>query len=327
MLRPTPSRTLLGFVGTLSVLWAGCLGLTVSAQNRQTPRQAEAKKKAPDQKRAELAEHYDLPVRRDFRIDGVTRQTLIFVPKVAQENPAPLLFAFHGRGGTIAEAAEKFHYQREWREAIVVYMQGLPVPIAREPDETKSGWVVFGPDEKNRDLKFFDTVLNKLRQDYKVDSRRIYVTGSSFGGAMTYFLWARRGPLFAAVAPTSIVPFASTPGPAGPTRSLADSVSQLEPKPVMVIGGEQDDRVPIERQRETLELLKKLNQCDGTELPLRGHPSGKIYPSKLRKPVIAVLHPGGHGYIDAAPVLITSFFKRHALPDENADSKTEPSGK
>ena len=39
---------------------------------------------------------------------------------------------------------------------------------------------------------FFDEVLASVKKDYKVDNKRIYVTGHSNGGSFTYILWAVR---------------------------------------------------------------------------------------------------------------------------------------
>ncbi|MEI9864297.1 MAG: hypothetical protein WDN00_07025 [Limisphaerales bacterium] len=45
-------------------------------------------------------------------------------------------------------------------------------------------------------MKFFDAVLARLKQDYKVDAKRIYCTGHSNGGGFTYLLWLARGDVF-----------------------------------------------------------------------------------------------------------------------------------
>ena len=57
--------------------------------------------------------------------------------------------------------------------------------------------------QEDRDLKFFDAMLADLIKEGRVDERRVYATGHSNGGAFTYLLWAERGDVFAAFAPSA----------------------------------------------------------------------------------------------------------------------------
>ncbi len=65
---------------------------------------------------------------REWNVDGVKRQALVFPPSTKSEKPAPVVFGFHGHGGTMGNAARSYNYQKLWPEAIVVYMQGLNTP-------------------------------------------------------------------------------------------------------------------------------------------------------------------------------------------------------
>src|ERR1043165_9330197 len=67
-------------------------------------------------------------MKREWKVDGIVREALIYVPSTAKTNAAPIVFAFHGHGGTMERAARMFGYETEWPEAIVVYMQGLNTP-------------------------------------------------------------------------------------------------------------------------------------------------------------------------------------------------------
>jgi len=154
------------------------------------------------------------------------------------------------------------------------------------------GWQMSLDDQKDRDLKFFDAVLARLKKDYKVDSKRIFSTGHSNGGAFTYLLWAERGDVLAAVAPSA--------------GMAVESVPKLKPKPVMHIAGEKDPVVKFEWQEKTIVAVRKINGCEP-----EGKPWDKdctIYPSKTGTPVIAYIHSGGHVVPAAAPELIVKFF-------------------
>jgi polyhydroxybutyrate depolymerase len=231
----------------------------------------------------------------NFTVDGVARTALIYVPASAKINLTPLVFVFHGHGGSAQQAEKSFHIEREWPEAIVVYMQGLnTVGQLTDPQGTRAGWQAAMGNDDDRDLKFFDAVLARLKQDYNVDAKRIYATGHSNGGGFTYLLWLGRGDIFAAVAPSSAV---------------AKYAAQLKPKPAMHIAGESDPLVKFAWQQTMMAAVRKVNGCAET-----GEPWDKqctIYPSKNGTPLVTFIHPGGHGFDPAAPALIVKFFKEH----------------
>ena len=117
----------------------------------------------------------DTPARRQWTVDDVVREALVYAPTSARTNAAPVVFAFHGHGGSMQNAARMFSFHTRWPEAIVVYMQGLNTPgRLTDPEGQKPGWQSGVGDQGDRDLKFFDTVLASLKQDYRVDTKRIY---------------------------------------------------------------------------------------------------------------------------------------------------------
>ena len=108
--------------------------------------------------------------RWELKVDGVAREALVYAPATAKEQPAPVVFVFHGHGGTARNVVRSFAIQRHWPEAISVYMQGLNTPgRLTDPEGKRSGWQARLGDQQDRDLKFFDAVLARLKQDYKVD--------------------------------------------------------------------------------------------------------------------------------------------------------------
>ena len=231
----------------------------------------------------------------NFTMDGVARTALVYVPAAAKMNHTPVVFVFHGHGGNARQVERSFHIEREWPEAIVVYMQGLPtVGQLTDPQGKLPGWQAATGNNADRDLKFFDAVVARLKQDYNVDTKRNYATGHSNGGGFTYLLWLTRGEAFAAVAPCAAV---------------AKYTMQLPPKPVLHIAGEKDSLVKFSWQKLMMESLRKINNCDAT-----GEPWAKdytLYPSKNGASVVTFIHPGGHVVPTSAPALIVKFFKEH----------------
>jgi len=262
--------------------------------------QAPPEKGARGARRAEAALK-DL-TRREWTVGETAREALLYVPTAAKTTPAPVVFAFHGHGGTMQRAATMFDYQHAWPEAIVVYMQGLNTPgRLTDPEGKRPGWQHAPGAQGDRDLKFFDAVLASLKSDYKVDESRIYATGHSNGGGFTYLLWRTRGDLFAAVAPSAA---------AGPGAQWNKHLADLAPKPVLHLAGEKDPLVKYEWQQATMETLRKLNGCEPA-----GSEWGKwcmLYPSKTGTPVVTLIHPGAHNFPPEAPALFVKFFKEHA---------------
>ena len=235
--------------------------------------------------------------RLELPVDGVVREAIVSVPPAAKAAGKPVVFVFHGHGGTARGAARSFALQRHWPEAIVVYMQGLNTPgRLTDPEGKKPGWQPAVGAQRDRDLKFFDAVLARLRQDYTVDAKRIYATGHSNGGAFTYLLWAERGEVLAAVAPSAA---------AAALRNLA----KLKPKPTMHVAGEDDPLVKFAWQRLTMAGVRRLNGC-----VVEGKPWAKdctLYPSTNGAPFVAFVHRGDHMFPSEAPALIARFFKEH----------------
>ncbi len=239
------------------------------------------------------------PKKMEWTVGEAKREAIVYLP-VKADKPAPVVFAFHGHGGTATHAAKTFAYQTHWPEAIVVYMQGLPTPgKLTDPEGKKSGWQSSAGAQGDRDLKFFDAVLKTLQKEQKVDEKRIYCTGHSNGGGFTYTLWAERGDLFAAVAPSA--------GAAG------TDFKNLKPKPALHLAGSKDPLVKYEWQERTMERVRKLNGCDasGKEWAKAGDLVGTEYASKTGTPFVSLIGPGGHQFPSEAPKLIVKFFREH----------------
>ncbi|MBL9201438.1 MAG: hypothetical protein JNL39_13090 [Opitutaceae bacterium] len=241
----------------------------------------------------------DSAARRTWTVDGVPREARVHVPANARTQPAPVVFAFHGHGGSMQNAARSFRCHTLWPEAIVVYPQGLNTPgQLTDPEGRRPGWQPAPGDQGDRDLKFFDAMLASLRADFRVDDKRIYSTGHSNGGGFTYLLWAVRGDLFAAMAPSSATASRRSP--------------PLKPKPALHVAGRKDELVKFAWQEQMIATVKRVNQCAAA-----GEPWEKIatkFASPLGAPLVTYVHPGGHTFSPEAPPLIVAFFRQHAKP-------------
>lgn len=236
------------------------------------------------------------PERREWSIQGTVREALLAIPATAATQPTPVVFAFHGHGGSMRNAARMFRVHELWPEAIAVYMQGLNTPgQLTDPEGRKPGWQKTQGDQQDRDLKFFDAVLQTLQQDYKVDDRRIYSTGHSNGGGFTYLLWAERHDVLAAVAPSG--------------AAAIRLQQKLQPLPMLHVAGDNDPLVKFAWQQTTITAVRRLNGCG------KGEPWQEVctlYPSPTGTPVITLITSQGHRFPQQAPPLIVRFFQQHS---------------
>lgn len=237
----------------------------------------------------------ELPRELEITVDGVDRSTIIYAPASAKTNSSPVVFVFHGHGGNSRNAERSFHIEQNWPEAIVVYMQGLPTAgQLTDPDGKSYGWQAAAGSNGDRDLKFFDSVLARLKLDYNVDAKHIYATGHSNGGGFTCLLWLTRDEVFAAVAPCAAV---------------AKYAAKLKPKPAMHIAGEKDPLVKFAWQQRMMNAVRKIDGCAPTGESWAANCT--LYPSAKGTPVVTFIHPGGHIVPATAPGLIVKFFKQH----------------
>ena len=238
------------------------------------------------------------PQTLEWTVAGVIRKALVYIPASAKTKPTPIIFAYHGHGGTMQHMYNGRRFDKLWPEAIFICPQGLKtVGALTDPEGKLPGWQM-AADTSNSDLKFFDAMLQTLKKDYKIDDKRIYVTGHSNGGGFTYLLWAMRGDVFAAVAPSSAV--------------AAKLMPLLKPKPALHIMGETDPLVKPTWQRMTCNYLLKLNKCQQTGQKISEYATE--YPSVIGTPFVWYLHPGGHVYPNEADAVVIDFFKKQVKP-------------
>lgn len=244
--------------------------------------------------------------RRTWNVEGTTREALVYIPESAKTKLTPIIFAFHGHGGNMERVSRSWDYQKLWPQAIVVYMQGLKTPgQLTDPEGKRTGWQKTVGDQNDRDLQFFDVVLNSLGKEYNVDKNRIYATGHSNGGSFTYLLWEARSNVFAAFAPSAAV--SKSLG----ARGMKPNPNYV-PKPVFAIAGQNDPLVHFDWQEGMIDWLRSLNKCSSGQ-PWDVDKKITLYPSSVNAPVLTYIHPGGHIVPEDAPALIVKFFQEHTL--------------
>jgi polyhydroxybutyrate depolymerase len=159
--------------------------------------------------------------------DGQTRSYIYYSPDQNNE-PLPLLIAMHGytqTAGTIMNFSE-FNELADEHNFLVVYPQGID-----------NSWNVgFSGASTADDVGFIDALILKLSTDFPIDEERIYATGFSNGGFMSYRLAYELPNKIAAIAPV-----------AGTITTQAfASWEATNAKPILHIHGTSDFVVPYE---------------------------------------------------------------------------------
>ena len=177
-----------------------------------------------------------------IQVDSLSRWFTLVIPNgYSDENPSPLLFFFHGGGGSMVgsyAAREDLRVLCEARNWILCFPNGTNL---NGYTGSGSGWNAVhccGPALQNNvdDVGFVETMIDTFTTVLNIDETRIYATGFSNGGMMTHRLAAEIPNRLAAVAPV-----ASPIG--GKTDSLSNTTDTISPQshiPIIDIHGEAD---------------------------------------------------------------------------------------
>jgi polyhydroxybutyrate depolymerase len=161
--------------------------------------------------------------------DGQERVYRLYVPEnLDPATPVPLVLALHGGGGT-ADSMERisdsgFHPLADRDGFIVAYPQGID-----------KGWNDSRPgvDNDADDVGFIAALIDHLSAEYAIDPDRVFVTGISNGGHMSYRLACQLSDRIAAIAPVA----------ANVWDGLVENCAPLHPVPVLIMNGTEDPLV------------------------------------------------------------------------------------
>jgi polyhydroxybutyrate depolymerase len=234
-----------------------------------------------------------------FNVDGVERHALIFPATLSVGSMGtPIVFAFHGHGGSAKDFAERLKLEQLYPEAMVVYMQGLTgVPGRTDPTGEKTGWQKDPDIFENRDVRFFEVALEQLSQTYTLDSKRVYLIGHSNGSRFVNVLWAMRGEKITALVSSS--------------AQGGELILQAPLRPIFMLMGEQDPIVPYRNQSKSIPLVQHLLQTDASQAVTDGY--YRTEPGINGTELVTYIHPGGHEFATETLPAIVAFFKRHSL--------------
>lgn len=188
----------------------------------------------------------------------------------AEPAGAPILFVFHGLGGTSAGIDVAL-------EVDTMVSEGAVTISPQAASGADFEWSFVGGPEGNPDLQLFHDLLGCARRQLDIDLRRVWVTGMSAGG-----LWASYLVLHASEWVTAAAPFSGgLIGYAQPTT---------RPVPAMLTwGGPTDTARGLNFDASNIDLAFVLGDF--------GHP------------VIECVHDLGHAIPSEGPAMMRRFFR------------------
>lgn len=223
----------------------------------------------------------------DLLVDDKERTFVLSLPNDYDiAHPHPLVFAWHGLGGSGPLAKTYFGLQFvAGNEAIIVYPSALPqANFGGQP-----GWDLF---PTGYDFAFFDAMLAHLLDGLCVDTSRVFATGHSFGGYMSNALGCHRASVLSAIAPVAGGPpsFGTCKGPVA----------------AWLTHGSADDVVPLSEGTGARDTWLNMNGC--SETAAATEPSPCVAYEGCERDVHWCEHTGGHEWPSFAPGAIWSFF-------------------
>lgn len=162
---------------------------------------------------------------------GLTREYRLYRPAAYTGNtPVPLILNLHGYGSNNLEQEfyGDFRGIADTANFLIVHPNGTI------DNQGKRFWNTFGTGSTVDDTGFIGDLLDALESQYNIDPNRIYSTGMSNGGFMSYTLACELNERIAAIASVT----GSMIGP-----NLA-ACNPQRPVPVMEIHGTADNTVP-----------------------------------------------------------------------------------
>lgn len=171
-------------------------------------------------------------------VDGRARTFLINLPPDYYESSGyPLVIALHGGGGSGSqfETSSGLTTKANASKFIVVYPDGVENPGALKYRTWNAGGCCAYAAEANvDDVKFLGQLVDRLIARYKINPKKVYATGHSNGGMMSYRLACELSGKFAAIAPN------------GCTMVVNQSCMPARAVPILHMHSAQDHHVPYQ---------------------------------------------------------------------------------
>lgn len=182
-----------------------------------------------------------------FQVKQQERRALV-VNASTDSSPRPAVIVLHGGAGnaSVMQANSGFNPVARANGFMVVYAEGTSFDEGRHAWNT--GYLLRRQVRDADDIAYFDRLIDTLINEHHADPTRIYMTGGSNGGMMTFVYGVQRSERLAAIAPVVASMFSFDQKP-------------TEPLPILIINGAQDDEVPLEGGMSRNLIVRRAQQA------------------------------------------------------------------
>jgi polyhydroxybutyrate depolymerase len=203
-------------------------------------------------------------------VGALERTYLVHAPPgYTGKTPVPVVFDFHGLSGNGAQQKSLSRWDKlgDTEGFIVVYPDGV--------DKAWNAGLCCSDDETIDDVAFVRAIIKALQADACVDPKRVYATGCSNGGGMSYKLACEAADVIAGVAP---VDFDCVDGGACAMCRPSRPITEVQ------FRGTSDQLVAYEGNgafmgaKKNFALWGNLNMCTGAPAALTSNAACETYP-------------------------------------------------
>lgn len=167
-----------------------------------------------------------------FAVGAIERRAILVNAAPAGQMRPVVLVLHGGRGSAEQQRARTGFDAVAQREGFtVVYPQGTALRSGGHAWNT--GYLLRKQVGEADDIAYFDALIDLLIRQYRVDPKRVYMTGGSNGAMMMYVYAVKRAEKIAAIAPVVGAMFTFDEKPSVPL-------------PILMINGAKDNEVPLE---------------------------------------------------------------------------------
>ena len=164
--------------------------------------------------------------------DNLQRDYIIHIPSTYNTNtPIPLVFCFHGYTSSASTimSYSMFNTVSDTADFIIIYPQGTL--LQGSTHWNVGGWTTSSTTD---DVGFISSLLDSISNAYNIDDKRVYSTGMSNGGYMSFLLACQLSNRIAAIASVT----------GSMTPQTYNACNPQHPTPILQIHATNDQTVP-----------------------------------------------------------------------------------
>ena len=195
---------------------------------------------------------------------GLDRYYYIQLAHPEAEGPSSVLFNLHGYGSNALEQMNYTNFNNlantEENNFILIHPQGAPLNTVLTSSSShwnSGGWTIGSTVD---DVDFIDTIIKLVSQKYNLNQDRIYSTGMSNGGFMSYHLACNLSSKIAAVASVT----------GSMSKETYEDCNPAHPTSILQVHGTIDATVPFDGNsalgmrsiNDVMDYWKLYNACD-----------------------------------------------------------------